>query len=137
MKSSDKRRDSAPVKKPFVNPYLFFGSIGAGVSGLMFWLMWTNFPISPIVAYFIAINMAAVFLMGIDKSQARGGSLRSPETILYTLGLLGGSPGLLLGVHVFRHKTRDAGFQLVLMLIFAAQLFLLKYLGIRFAPGAR
>jgi uncharacterized membrane protein YsdA (DUF1294 family) len=46
------------------------------------------------------------------------------------MALLGGSPGVLLGIHVFRHKTRKASFQFVLLLIVVAQFALLRALGL-------
>ena len=43
---------------------------------------------------------------GIDKSKARRGAWRIPEKRLFLLPLLGGSVGALLGMKVFRHKTK-------------------------------
>jgi uncharacterized membrane protein YsdA (DUF1294 family) len=56
-----------------------------------------------------------------DKRQARGGRSRVPERVLLGLALLGGSPGLVLGMLLARHKTRKASFLLVLALVLAAQ----------------
>lgn len=60
--------------------------------------------------------------MGFDKNFARKGASRIPEKIFYLLGILGGSPGILVGTNVFRHKTRKAKFQMILLVIFAIQL---------------
>ena len=43
---------------------------------------------------------------GVDKAKARRGAWRVPEKTLFLLPLLGGSVGALLGMLVFRHKTK-------------------------------
>lgn len=45
-----------------------------------------------------------------DKRQAVAGRPRVPEATLLGLALAGGSPGLLLGMVVARHKTRKPAF---------------------------
>jgi uncharacterized membrane protein YsdA (DUF1294 family) len=86
--------------------------------------------VSFLVAYALGINGGMLFMMGLDKLLSRSGSLRTPEAVVYTMGLLGGSPGIVLGIHVFKHKTRKAGFQFVLLLIFTAQIAVLRLLGV-------
>jgi uncharacterized membrane protein YsdA (DUF1294 family) len=81
-----------------------------------------------LAAFGVGVNVAAIFCMGLDKSLARSNALRIPEVVLYTLALLGGVPGILLGIHVFRHKTQKAAFQFVLLVVVAAQVALLKLL---------
>ena len=54
----------------------------------------------------LAINALEFFLMGWDKRQARKGGRRTPEKTFFLLALLGGSPGAILGMYAFRHKTR-------------------------------
>jgi uncharacterized membrane protein YsdA (DUF1294 family) len=49
-------------------------------------------------------------LMGIDKAAARRGGRRASEASLLAVALLGGSPGVALGMIAWRHKTRKAGF---------------------------
>ena len=90
--------------------------------------------VSLLVGMFIGTNVAAIMSMGLDKSLARSNSLRVPEVILYVQALLGGAPGILLGIHVFKHKTRKAGFQFVLLLIVVAQVALFRLLDIDFRP---
>ena len=46
------------------------------------------------------------FWDGIDKSRAKRGVWRVPERTLFLLPLLGGSIGALLGMRIFRHKTK-------------------------------
>ena len=65
-----------------------------------------------LAAYLAVMNLAAFGAYGADKRWARRGSWRIPERTLFLLPLLGGSVGALLGMHVFRHKTRHLKFTL-------------------------
>ena len=57
--------------------------------------------------------------MGADKARARRGLRRVPERTLFTLCLLGGGLGGVLGMKAFRHKTRHRKFALGFPLILA------------------
>ena len=59
---------------------------------------------------------------GVDKAKARRGAWRVPEKTLFLLPLLGGSVGALLGMLVFRHKTKHWYFVWGLPLILLAQI---------------
>ncbi len=59
-----------------------------------------------IVAYFAALNILGLALMGIDKWKARKGAFRIPEATLFIIAIIGGSVGSILGMYLFRHKTR-------------------------------
>ena len=48
-----------------------------------------------------------------DKSAARRGARRVPESTLHLVDLLGGWPGGLVARHAFRHKTRKQPFRTV------------------------
>lgn len=110
------------------NPYLFFLLLCALIAGTTTALCLLQFNVTLLLSFFIGINTAAIVTTGFDKSLARSGSLRMPETISYVIALLGGSPGTILGMHVFKHKRRKAAFQFVLLLIFVAQLFIVRAL---------
>lgn len=56
--------------------------------------------------YLIAINIAAFCLMGIDKRRAQRHLWRISEKTLFLTALLGGSLGGILGMRLFRHKTK-------------------------------
>lgn len=112
------------------NPYLFYSIMGGCLVVLMASLVWWHFELPPLAAAFLALNVGAVFFMGLDKLLARSGSVRTPEVVVFVIALLGGSPGVLLGIHVFKHKTRKASFQFVLLLIVVAQLWLVRTLNI-------
>ena len=61
---------------------------------------------------------------GVDKAKARRGAWRVPEKTLFLLPLLGGSVGALLGMLVFRHKTKHWYFVWGIPLILLAQIVL-------------
>lgn len=54
----------------------------------------------------LILSLIAFALMGWDKRKARQGQWRVPERTLFLTALLGGSPGAILGMYCFRHKTR-------------------------------
>ena len=68
--------------------------------------------------------------MGADKRWARRAAFRVPEKTLFLLALLGGAPGGLLGMELFRHKTRHWtfvwGFRILTLLQLAGLLWLLS-----------
>ena len=66
--------------------------------------------IAALLAWCGAASLLALLLYGFDKSAARRGARRVPESRLLLLGLLGGAAGALAGMLLFRHKTRRAGF---------------------------
>jgi uncharacterized membrane protein YsdA (DUF1294 family) len=59
--------------------------------------------------------------MGADKSRARRKRRRIPERTLLLLAALGGSAGVLLGMRVFRHKTRHPRFTVTVPLLLFLQ----------------
>ena len=79
----------------------------------------------PVITYLLwylaAVNLVTFTVYGVDKAKARRGAWRVPEKTLFLLPLLGGSVGALLGMLVFRHKTKHWyfvwGIPLILSLI--------------------
>lgn len=59
-----------------------------------------------ITIYLAAINLIGFALMGFDKWKAKKHAWRVPEATLFIVALIGGSAGSILGMQVFRHKTR-------------------------------
>ena len=84
-----------------------------------------------LLPWLILINVAAFALMGVDKYRARRGLWRVPERTLMTAALMGGSVGAILGMELFRHKTRHTKFTVGLPLILLAQAALLWWLNQR------
>ena len=72
--------------------------------------------------YLLVINLLLFALMGIDKQKARMGAWRIPERTLFLTAALGGSIGGILGMQVFRHKTKHLSFKLGFPAILIAQL---------------
>lgn len=62
--------------------------------------------------YLIIINALGLLLMFTDKQKAKKGAWRIPERTLMTVAALGGSLGSLLGMELFRHKTKHLKFTL-------------------------
>jgi len=64
----------------------------------------------------IAINLLTFVLYGTDKAKAKKNKWRISETVLLTAAFLGGSLGALLGMQLFRHKTRHRKFNILVPL---------------------
>ncbi len=78
--------------------------------------------------YLVLANLTAFLLMGADKHKARRGKWRIPERTLFLAAILGGSIGSILGMAVFRHKTRHPKFTVGMPVILILQVILLLYL---------
>lgn len=63
-----------------------------------------------LITYLFCINLISFAMMGIDKDRAIRHRWRIPEKSLFLSALLGGSMGALLGMYLFRHKTKHATF---------------------------
>lgn len=74
--------------------------------------------------YLLTINAVAFLLMLIDKQKARKKKWRIPEATLMGVAALGGSIGSLMGMYIFRHKTRHKKFTIGTPAILIAQLLL-------------
>lgn len=75
-----------------------------------------------------AISLIAFILYGADKSKAKRGAWRIPEKVLLGFSLLGGAVGGLLGMLLFRHKTKHWYFWCVSFIGLAWQIGLLIFL---------
>lgn len=63
------------------------------------------------LAAYTAMSLVAFAAFGFDKFRAKVGTIRrTPEATLHTLSFLGGFPGSLAAMRVFRHKTAKPGF---------------------------
>ncbi|UPZ16751.1 DUF1294 domain-containing protein [Flavobacterium humidisoli] len=63
-----------------------------------------------LLLYFLSISVLVFIFAGYDKSQARKNNRRIPEKTLFLMALIGGSPGLLTAMLLFRHKTSKTSF---------------------------
>ena len=75
-----------------------------------------------ILIYIIMMNLVSFALMGIDKYKAKKKAWRIPEATLFLFAIFGGSIGSILGMFLFRHKTRHWYFRFGLPLILLLQL---------------
>ena len=71
------------------------------------------------------MNATAFVMMGADKRRARKDRWRISEKALFAAALAGGSAGAILGMQIFRHKTRHRYFVWGMPAILAVQLLLL------------
>ena len=89
----------------------------------------------PVITYLLwylaAVNLVTFTVYGVDKAKARRGAWRVPEKTLFLLPLLGGSIGALLGMRVFRHKTKHWYFVWGIPLILLAQIALAVWIYVK------
>ena len=83
-----------------------------------------------LLAYLAVITLDGFLVMAQDKSLAKRGKRRIPEAAIFTVAVLGGSLGVLLGMYAFRHKTHHPSFTvgIPLILFFQAVLAAAVYL---------
>lgn len=74
------------------------------------------------VCYFFIINFWGFFIMGLDKHKAKNHAWRISESALFLTAILGGSLGSMVGMFLFRHKTKHLTFLIGLPTIFFMQL---------------
>ncbi len=81
-----------------------------------------------IIYYYIIINIIAFAAYFIDKRKAVKHSYRISEANLLGLCLIGGGLGALIGMQVFRHKTKKLAFQILVPTSILLHLYLIyKY----------
>lgn len=76
--------------------------------------------------YILAINVTGFLIMWYDKAMARARKYRVPESRLLLLAAAGGSIGVYLAMHIFRHKTNKLLFSLGVPVILVAQIILFR-----------
>ena len=76
----------------------------------------------------VAVNLVSFTLYGLDKLKAKKGLWRIRESTLLLVALLGGSLGALLGMEVFRHKTKHWQFKVLVPVFFILHLALAVWL---------
>ncbi|MBO4846624.1 MAG: DUF1294 domain-containing protein [Lachnospiraceae bacterium] len=81
-----------------------------------------------LIIYILAVNLLGFFIMGIDKQKARKRTFRIPEATLFTIAIIGGSIGSIIGMHLFRHKTRHWYFLFGMPAILLIQIILVLFL---------
>ncbi len=83
-----------------------------------------------IVCYFVTVNIFGFLFMGLDKWKAKKRSWRIPEATLFIIAVIGGALGSVIGMYLFRHKTRHwyfvYGMPAILVIHILLMLFVLK-----------
>jgi len=78
--------------------------------------------------YLAAVNLVGFVFFAIDKSKARRGAWRIPESTLFLFAIFGGSIGCILGMQIFRHKTQKPAFYIGLPVILIIQILIALFL---------
>ena len=60
---------------------------------------------------YLALSLITFFWYAFDKSAAKDGAWRTPESTLHWLSLLGGWPGALVAQQTLRHKSKKKSFR--------------------------
>ena len=77
-----------------------------------------------LLVYLLLVNAAGFLLMLVDKIKAKRNLWRIPEATLMGVAAIGGSIGAIVGMNLFRHKTKHAKFYIGLPVILAIQIIL-------------
>ena len=85
-----------------------------------------------LIPYLIVVNAAALVLMLIDKVKAKKKMWRIPERVLLGVSAIGGSVGGLLGMQVFRHKTKHPQFAIGIPVMLAVHILVAVFVYIKF-----
>ena len=72
--------------------------------------------------FLLIINAVGFALMLADKHKAKKNLWRIPESTLMLTAAIGGSLGILMGMHLARHKTKHPKFSIGVPVIFALQI---------------
>lgn len=71
--------------------------------------------------YAVLVNVITCAAMGADKRAAQKGRYRTPERTLFLLAAMGGAIGGVIGMRVFRHKTKHILFNVAFPLLVLIQ----------------
>ncbi len=78
-------------------------------------------PMIIILGYLLVVNVVGFVLMFVDKKRAQNNQWRIKEATLFLTAAIGGSIGSMLGMKVFRHKTKHLSFLIGMPAIFIIQ----------------
>ena len=80
-----------------------------------------------LLGYLGVINIFGFLMMGIDKLKAVKRGFRISEATLFLIAILGGSAGSILGMLLFRHKTRKRRFSIGFPVILLIQIGIIAF----------
>lgn len=78
-----------------------------------------------LLAFIVVESIILFVLMGMDKSRAKRKEWRISEKTLFTMAIFGGACGGVLGMYLYRHKTKHNSFAFGFPLLAAIQLCIL------------
>lgn len=78
-----------------------------------------------LISYISVVSLILCVLMYIDKQRAINQEWRIKESTLFVLAFLGGAIGGVLGMYLFRHKTKHNSFAFGFPLLAAVHVFLI------------
>lgn len=81
--------------------------------------------------YLLGINGLSFFLCIQDKSYARRKGRRIAEKTFFLLSFFGGSVGMLVGMYLFRHKTKHKSFTIGIPLLLLLEMGVLLFLKLK------
>ncbi|OZU89762.1 hypothetical protein CIL03_01070 [Virgibacillus indicus] len=83
--------------------------------------------LNTVLPYILGVNVIVFILMGIDKRKAVKHQYRIPERTFWLLAFIGGAAGALIGMKVFRHKTKHRSFTIGMPLLIIVNAVILAY----------
>ncbi len=81
-----------------------------------------------LLVYLVIVNALGLLLMLVDKYKAKKQLWRIPEATLMGVAAIGGSIGSLMGMRLFRHKTKHPKFYIGIPVILALQILVALFL---------
>ncbi|MCD7733055.1 MAG: DUF1294 domain-containing protein [Oscillospiraceae bacterium] len=87
-------------------------------------MIYEGFFVLMYLGYLLLMSLVVFVMYGIDKRRAKRGEWRISEKALLTLGVIGGAAGALLGMHLFRHKTKHWYFWAINIIALCLQIIL-------------
>lgn len=87
-------------------------------------------PLGILALVLLVTNLVAFVAQGLDKRKAvKQARSRTPELTLLLLGMPMAAAGMLLGMRVFRHKTKKRSFQAKALVVVFANLLMALFFG--------
>ena len=81
-----------------------------------------------VLVLLVVLNLLSFLLYGLDKWKAKRNAWRIRESTLLLAAAMGGSLGALLGMELFRHKTKHWKFKILVPLFLVLHIALGVYI---------
>ena len=85
-----------------------------------------------VLYYLLTINIFTMYTFFLDKSKAKNHKWRIKERTLFLLSIIGGSLGALLGMKLFKHKTKHWYFKYGIPFILIIQIIFVLFLIVKY-----